>query len=102
MTDLLNRHAETVNLGVINDAQVVYIDVLQSPNALRIAALPGERNPLHCTSLGKAILAFLPQPEVNALLGERPLIKKTPGPLHRKPISASIWNRFVSMALRLI
>jgi len=78
MSDLLTRHAETVNLGVLNDAQVVYIDVLQSPNALRIAAFPGDRNPLHSTSLGKAILAFLPQPEVDALLGEYPLIKKTP------------------------
>jgi len=78
MLDLLSRHAETVTLAVLNDRQVVSIDVLQSPNALRIAAYPGDRTPLHCTSLGKAILAFLPQPDVDALLSDCPLIRKTP------------------------
>lgn len=84
MLDLLTRHAETVNLGVLNDTQVIYIDVLQSPNALRIAALPGDRNPLHSTSLGKAILAFLPQPEVEVLLREYPLIKRTSATITQK------------------
>ena len=61
MQNLLVRFGETINLGVLDDGQVVYIDVLQSPSAFRIAAVPGERNPVHCTSLGKAMLAFLPE-----------------------------------------
>jgi len=63
---------------VIEDEQVVYIDVLQSPSALRIAATPGERNPLHCTALGKAMLAFLHEREVEAVLHHQPLIRRTP------------------------
>jgi IclR family KDG regulon transcriptional repressor len=84
MSDLMARHSENVNLGVLQNGQVVHIDVIQSPNALRVAAFPGERNPLHCTALGKAILAFLPEAEVGTLLEGYPLIKKTPRTITQK------------------
>jgi len=77
MTDLLVRFTETVNLGVLDEGQVAYIDVLQSPSALRIAAHPGRRNPVHSTALGKAIAAFLPDKEVASIIDKRPLIKMT-------------------------
>jgi IclR family transcriptional regulator, KDG regulon repressor len=77
MQNLLLRFGETINLGVIEDGQVAYIEVLQSPSALRIAATPGERNPVHCTSLGKAMLAFLPENEVDAILDRHPLVRRT-------------------------
>lgn len=77
MLDLLVRHSETVNLGVLDDGQVAYIDVVQSPSALRIAATPGDRNPVHSTSLGKVILAYLPEAEVEAILKKYPLIRMT-------------------------
>jgi IclR family transcriptional regulator, KDG regulon repressor len=84
MLHLLLRFGETVNLGVIEDSQVVYIEVLQSPSALRIAAIPGERNPLHCTALGKAMLAFLPDREIETILEQNPLIRRTPKTITQK------------------
>ena len=78
MQTLLTRHAETVNLGSLDGGQVSYIDVVQSPSALRIAAFPGDRNPVHSTALGKAILAFLPDSRRSAILREYPLFRKTP------------------------
>jgi DNA-binding IclR family transcriptional regulator len=77
MQSLLLRFGETINLGIIEDGQVSYIEVLQSPSALRIAAIPGERNPVHCTALGKAMLAFLPEVEVHAILERNPMIRRT-------------------------
>jgi IclR family KDG regulon transcriptional repressor len=77
LLELLVRHSETVNLGVLDDGQVAYLDVVQSPSALRIAANPGDRNPMHSTSLGKAILAYLPDVEVEAILKQYPLIRMT-------------------------
>jgi IclR family transcriptional regulator, KDG regulon repressor len=77
MQDLLTRHTETINLAVLQNGQVIYIDVCQNPSASRIAALPGHRNPVHCTALGKVLIAFLPEAEISALLGEHPLIRKT-------------------------
>ncbi len=84
MQNLLLRFGETINLGVLDDGQVAYIEVLQSPSALRIAATPGERNPVHCTSLGKAMLAFLPESEVEAILDSHPLIRRTPKSITQK------------------
>jgi IclR family transcriptional regulator, KDG regulon repressor len=84
MQNLLLRFGETINLGVLEDGQVTYLDVLQSPSALRFAAVPGERNPVHCTALGKAMLAFLPENELRAVLERYPLVKKTPRTITQK------------------
>jgi len=84
MQNLLLRFGETINLGVLEEGQVAYIEVLQSPSALRIAAIPGERNPVHCTSLGKAMLAFLPEKEVEAILERHPMVKRTPKTITQK------------------
>jgi len=84
MQQLLLRFGETINLGVIEDQQVVYIDVLQSPSALRIAAVTGERNPVHCTALGKAMLAFLPGREIETIVNHQPLIRRTPRTITQK------------------
>ncbi len=77
MQTLLLRFGETVNLGVLEEGQITYIDVIQSPSALRISANPGARNPVHCTSLGKAILAYLPEAEALAVLDQFPMIRMT-------------------------
>jgi IclR family transcriptional regulator, KDG regulon repressor len=84
MQNLLLRFGETVNLGVLNDGQVSYLEVLQSPSALRIAATPGERNPVHCTALGKIFLAYLPERETLAILEKHPLIRMTPKTITQK------------------
>ena len=77
MRILLTRYAETVNLGSLDGGQIAYIDVEQGPNGLPFAAFPGDRNPAHCTALGKAILAFLPEQRTKAILGHDPLVKRT-------------------------
>lgn len=84
MQSLMIRFAETVNLAVLDDGQVAYIDVLQSPSTLRIAATAGERTPAHSTALGKAILAFLPEDEVDSVIERQPLIKMTPRTITHK------------------
>ena len=78
LENLVFSHAETSCLAVIESRQVTYIDVHQSPAALRIVSSPGDHNPVHCTALGKAILAFLPQSELNAILNKHPLVRRTP------------------------
>jgi IclR family acetate operon transcriptional repressor len=59
---------ETVNLGVLSNGQVLYVDVLESTQDLRMAAQAGRREPLHCTALGKALLSRLPMQEARRLL----------------------------------
>ena len=50
---------ETVNLAVLDGQDVLYLDVIESPHAFRMASQPGMRRLVNCTALGKAILAFL-------------------------------------------
>ena len=68
MDALLGRFRETVNLGVIMDGKVRYVEVRESPERFRLVEQVGGTDPLHCTALGKAHLAFLPFAEVRDLL----------------------------------
>jgi DNA-binding IclR family transcriptional regulator len=52
--ELRNRYEETVNLALLDGAQVVYVERLESRRSLRTATAIGTRAPLHCTALGKA------------------------------------------------
>jgi len=86
MIELMIRYGETINLGVIDGGQVDHIDVIQSPSALRIAAHPGQRNPVHSTALGKVIMAFLSEHEIDSILQDYPMIKMTPRTITTKPV----------------
>jgi IclR family KDG regulon transcriptional repressor len=50
---------ETVNLAVLDGTEVLYLDVIESLHTFRLATEVGMRRPVHCTSLGKAVLAAL-------------------------------------------
>lgn len=60
MQTLLLTFGESVNLAVPRDGMAVYIHVLESPKPHRMAASIGQTGYLHCTSVGKAIAAYLP------------------------------------------
>lgn len=77
MTDLLIRYSETVNLGVLDEGDVTYVHVMESPSTLRTAAMPGDRNPFHSTALGKVLVAYLPAEQLEALLESHPMIRMT-------------------------
>jgi len=54
---------ETVNLAILEGKDVVYLDTIESTEALRTGIVPGTRTVAHCTALGKVILAHLPNSE---------------------------------------
>jgi len=70
--DLRNRFQETVNLALLHDEQVLYVERIESPRSLRTSTAIGTRTPLYCSSLGKAILAHLSPEQVDALLSSGP------------------------------
>lgn len=75
---LRDMTGETAYLAVPHDGTVLALGKFESPHDIRSAARLGVRKPLHCTSQGKAILAFLPEAEAEALLGQEPLERFTP------------------------
>jgi DNA-binding IclR family transcriptional regulator len=69
MTDLAARLNETCDLSVYNQGEVYFIEVVQGSRALTIAAAVGRSLPVHATASGKVLLAHLPEPEAELILG---------------------------------
>ncbi|NNE96148.1 MAG: IclR family transcriptional regulator, partial [Acidimicrobiales bacterium] len=68
MTELRSRTGETVQVGVLDGRQVVYVERLDSPHTLTVFAELGRRNDAHCTASGKVLLAFAPTEQLNRIL----------------------------------
>jgi DNA-binding IclR family transcriptional regulator len=61
---------ETVHLVLLDQNRAVYVEKVESPNPIRMYSQIGSRAPLHCTGVGKAILAFLPEERWDAELSD--------------------------------
>jgi IclR family KDG regulon transcriptional repressor len=68
MKTLEERFEETCDLCVFSRGEALYLEVVQSRHALRIAARPGQRLPAYCTASGKVFLAFLEPQEVESII----------------------------------
>ena len=71
---------ETVHLCIYDDGEVVYVDKVEPARSVRLASSVGRRNPAYCTAVGKAIMAFLPEEQVEDAVhkhGLRLLTRKT-------------------------
>lgn len=69
MDELADGFRETINLAVLDDHEVVYVDIREATRSQRFQARIGHRHPIHSTSLGKAIAAFMPDDRVDAIVG---------------------------------
>jgi DNA-binding IclR family transcriptional regulator len=67
---LSERTGETADLAVVRPLGLTYVDEVAPPSVLAANWL-GRQVPLHATSSGKALLAWLPDSEVTALLEHR-------------------------------
>lgn len=77
--DLMRRTGETVFLGALSSdrTSIVYVDKVESDHVIRYAGGVGDRRPLHATSSGKAILAFLSAEEREEILKSLSLARHT-------------------------
>ena len=83
LRELLERTGETVQLGIVDHYSVLYVYEMESPRAIRMAAAVGGRAPLHCTAVGKVLLAFQSADYVREVV-ERGLTGYTPKTLTRR------------------
>lgn len=65
---LWEQQQETIDLAVLDGRDVIYLDVIESPRQVKLAAAIGQRLPAHSTASGKAILAFMPEERVRRIL----------------------------------
>jgi len=68
---------EVIHLVVYDQGEVVYIEKLEGSEMLRTHSKVGKRAPMHCTSVGKAILAYLPPNVAMEIVDHKGLPKHT-------------------------
>lgn len=79
LKSLAQQTNETTNLAILDGAEVVYIDQLESTNIVivKMFARVGSRGPAYCTGTGKVLLADLPEEELKKRLAKVEFIKFT-------------------------
>ena len=75
---------ETVNLAVLDGLQIVYLDRVKTGQIININLSVGSKLPVYCTSMGKSLLAFLPNDELLEILNKINLKPITPNTITTK------------------
>jgi DNA-binding IclR family transcriptional regulator len=73
MVDLVHRTRETCYLCVADQDQCLYIDKVECSQPIRIIHQVGQRNPIHCTGVGKALMSGMDDDAVDRLIESRGL-----------------------------
>ena len=85
---LSDKTGHTVNMAILDRADIVYIDRVRSPrpgqSQIDLNLHVGARLPAYCTSMGKVILAYLPEPALEGVLDATELIQRGPNTLTRR------------------
>lgn len=68
---------ESSSLAVLEDDQVLYVARAATARVMSVSLSAGSRLPAYCTSLGRVLLAHLPEPDLDAYLARTALLPKT-------------------------
>jgi IclR family acetate operon transcriptional repressor len=77
MRRLMEQSGETVNLAIADRGEVIYIAQVETQKMMRAIAGPGGRAPMHCSGVGKALLAVADQASADKLLSSLELHRET-------------------------
>lgn len=80
LRQLVERSHLTVHLAILDHGEAVYIEKVDAPGFVKMDTWVGRRLPVNATAVGKTLLAWLPQPEVGAIIklhGQHGLKKMT-------------------------
>lgn len=81
LKDLVTAVGETCNVGVLDRDEVVYIERVECDWPLRLQYGAGSRVPMHASSIGKLLMAYLPARTRRRILTATPLTAFTPATL---------------------
>ncbi len=78
LRDLNKRTGETIHLAVLQGDELVTIAMLDSSHAVRVVSGPGGKaDAVHATATGKAILAWLLEPETDRIIARTGMARFT-------------------------
>lgn len=78
LDQLSQKIGESSSVAILDGMEIVYVARAAQKKLMAIALMPGSRLPAHCTSMGRVMLAAVPEQEARSLLGEGPLPIRTP------------------------
>jgi len=78
MRALVEKIHMAVHLAVLDQGEAVYVEKVEASGFFKVNTWVGRRMYLHSTSVGKALLAWMPTSEAEAILRQQGLKKRTP------------------------
>ncbi|XID92424.1 IclR family transcriptional regulator [Paenibacillaceae bacterium WGS1546] len=70
LAEIARRTGQTAHLVVLDGREGVYVDKVEGPKAAIRYSRIGRRVPLHCSAVGKALIAFLSEEQLKPLLAD--------------------------------
>jgi IclR family transcriptional regulator, KDG regulon repressor len=70
LKQLSSEYGETVDLSILDGSQVMYLEVIESSQRVKIAAAVGQHLPAYFTASGKALLAYIPEDQVQKIIAD--------------------------------
>lgn len=77
LDELSDSLGESSSVSILDGDEIVYIARAAQRRVMSIALMPGARLPAYCTSMGRVLLAALPEAEARIRLGAAPLPART-------------------------
>ena len=81
MRALSKRHGESVSLAVLVGHEIVFLERIEASQLLSVTLAVGSRLPVHCTSMGKMLLACQPPGNLDQILKQMDFAPRGPNTL---------------------
>jgi len=78
MRNLMHKTSLTCHLAILDGPDAVYIEKVEPEGFIRMDTWVGRRMRVHATSVGKALVAHIPQERLEKILSDRGMEKRTP------------------------
>ena len=78
MRRLMQQTNLTCHLAILDGPMAVYIEKVEPEGFIKMDTWVGRRMPVHATSVGKALVAYIPRERLERIVAERGMEKRTP------------------------
>ncbi|TMV93324.1 IclR family transcriptional regulator [Thioclava sp. BHET1] len=78
LDQLTQKIGQSCSVSILDETEIVYLARAAQARVMSIGLMPGSRLPAHCTSMGRVLLAALPEPEARARIDASDLTPRTP------------------------
>jgi DNA-binding IclR family transcriptional regulator len=89
MEKIVEKINESVYIGILREGSVIYLDIVEAPQTVRIVSRVGRDVPAYCTAIGKVQLAYASEEEINKIYMGARLRKYTENTITSLPVLKS-------------